>query len=499
MDKQKADLLVVTALDEVAWLLNLRADDIPYNPVFRSYIMLSDAKMTLFLDSGRITPGVDFHLHVRQCIDGVCFSVTAYDNLVPRLKTAAANPAVRKVLLPKKYSYAGGVSYAVYNAVPSSKRLSAVSPVLELKARKNEVEFQGMKNSHLRDAVALVDFLAFLEKEIEAGNDWDEISAATKLEEYRAEQDHFVGLSFGTISAYGSNGAVIHYKPSNLTKKKITRDSLYLLDSGGQYKDGTTDVTRTLHYGSPTEFQKEAYTRVLMGSIDLAKLVFPKGTGDISVDVLARQHLYQVGLDYNHGTGHGIGMFLNVHEAPVQLRIYSKENHKLQLGYFFSDEPGYYKPFEFGIRLETILAVVKAQTKYESGKDFYEFEPITLVPFEPKLINLDMLDAQQCAYLNAYHDLVRTKVGAALEEQGRMAGLAYLRKKTASVECNNLSGAGRSSSCSSAQAATSNDLQSRFSGDYIIANGALTSCRADSNLVVLLVVLFAILSASRFQ
>ncbi|KAA0186303.1 hypothetical protein HAZT_HAZT005120, partial [Hyalella azteca] len=364
MKKQDVDLLVVTALDEVAWLLNLRGNDIPYNTggwgrlvvqhrwvgwqvvqqrygrwhrwvgvaggttkawqvaqvggggrwyntVFRSYLLVDHKDVTLFIDNERIPPVVDFHLHIGQCFDNVCFHVTEYDNLVPRLQAAAASSDVKRVLLPKKYAYTGGVSYAIYSAVPADKRVSAVSPVVALKARKNDVEAKGMKAAHLRDAVALVDFLAFLEKE--------------RLDEYRAEQEHFLRPSFFSVSAYGTNGAIIHYRPTNATTRAITKDAPYLLDSGGQYFDGTTDVTRTLHFGAPTELQKEAYTRVLMGAVDLTLLVFPKGTSDVNVDVITRRstfwYLYQAGLDYKHGTGHGIGMFLNIHECKMNIKI----------------------------------------------------------------------------------------------------------------------------------------------------------------------------------
>ncbi|KAB7498778.1 Xaa-Pro aminopeptidase 1 [Armadillidium nasatum] len=238
LEKQQADMIVITAMDENAWLFNLRGGDVPHNP--------------------------------------------------GTLNALASLDSVKKVILPSKYSYSGGANYAIYSA-------------------------------------------------IKAGNSWNEISAADRLEKFRAEQEYYHSLSFDTISAFGSNGAIIHYSPSPETNKEITNQSLYLLDSGGQYKDGTTDVTRTLHYGTPTKFQKEAYTRVLKGAINLALLTFPKGTKDTRVDIVARSSLYEVGLDYRHGTGHGIGMFLNIHEAPTQMRIYGTEEHELKEGYFFSD------------------------------------------------------------------------------------------------------------------------------------------------------------------
>ncbi|MCL4131510.1 UNVERIFIED_CONTAM: hypothetical protein GTU68_066011 [Idotea baltica] len=189
------------------------------------------------------------------------------------------------------------------------------------KARKNERESQVMKEAQIKDAVALVEFFAFLEKEIESGASWDEISVLTPLTNFRKEQDHYMGSSFEAISAFGSNGAIVHYVPSPKTKKQITTESLYLLDSGGQYLDGTTDVTRTLHFGTPTPFQIEAYTRVLKGAVDLASLKFNSGTKDIFLDIIARRPLYEAGLDYGHGTGHGVGLYLSVHEGQFFIRL----------------------------------------------------------------------------------------------------------------------------------------------------------------------------------
>ena len=196
-----------------------------------------------------------------------------------------------------------------------------LSPVMLTKGRKNPTEIAGMEHANVKDAVALIDFVQRLEKTLKSGEEeWDELKAAKELKKKRAEQADNKGLSFATISAYGPNGAVIHYKPNNLTNAKIGRDNLYLLDSGGQYVDGTTDVTRTFHFGVPTEFQRSAYTRVLLGSIDLARATFLKGTPDTRLDVLARGHLYQAGLNYRHGTGHGIGAYGFIHESPIQVR-----------------------------------------------------------------------------------------------------------------------------------------------------------------------------------
>nr|XP_027220266.1 xaa-Pro aminopeptidase 1-like [Penaeus vannamei] len=297
--------------------------------------------------------------------------------------------------------------------------------------RRTRSRSQEMKNAHVRDAVALCDFLRFLEEEITAGErTWTESSAATELESLRAAQKHYVGLSFASISAYSSNGAVIHYEPTDATDRAIGTDSLFLLDSGGQYKDGTTDVTRTMHYGEPTEEQIEAYTRVLAGHVDLASVVFPEGTADTRLDVLARRHLYEVGLDYRHGTGHGIGMFLGVHESPTQIRIYGTESHPFYPGYFFSDEPGFYKDNEYGIRLENIVVAVRKNTKYTFDKPSLGFEPVTLVPFESKLINGTLLSRKQCEWLNNYHANSPASCRRGVARQGKHETHAWLVSKT---------------------------------------------------------------------
>ncbi|KAG0728099.1 Xaa-Pro aminopeptidase 1 [Chionoecetes opilio] len=450
MVKQGADRLIVTSPDEVAWLLNLRGNDVTYTPVFRGYAIVDRKGVELFVPENKITPAVDLHLNVNQCSQQECVTITAYTAILNRLRALKLVNDVKKVMLARKWSYSDGASYAIYSAVPEDKRLVAVSPVLLMKARKNPTEVQGMKAAHVRDGVAVCAFLSFMEREVMAGNAWDEIEAATKLHNLRQDQRNFMGISFETISAFGPNGAVIHYRPRPESKLHITANSLYLVDSGGQYKDGTTDVTRTLHYGTPTPLQVEAYTRVLMGAVDLATLVFPEGTGDTDVDILARRPLYEVGLDYRHGTGHGIGHFLSIHEAPTQVRIYSDEEHELELGQFFSDEPGYYHDNEWGIRLETILTVVPRETKYKFDKQMLGFEAVTLVPFEAKLINMTLLSDMQvrpwrgaegrgkpytCEWVNAYHQRVRAVVGPELRAQALGQAYDWMRTKTEPLDC----------------------------------------------------------------
>jgi len=252
----------------------------------------------------------------------------------------------KKVLLGKKWAYTQGPSFAIYRQLDAEKLEFNVGPVLLMKASKNEAEIRGMQSANIRDSVAFLETMMAVEDGMANGEDWDELMVANYIKERRKKQAHYKGNSFKTIAAYGANAAIIHYKPNKKTNTKLGKDSLLLLDSGAQYYDGTTDSTRTLFFGDgePDAFHKEAYTRVLGGAIDLARAVFPGDTTtDTRLDILARQHLLRVGLNYRHGTGHGIGAYGLIHESPIQLRVYKKEEHPLKKGYFFSDEPGYYQ------------------------------------------------------------------------------------------------------------------------------------------------------------
>ncbi|CAG0879201.1 unnamed protein product [Darwinula stevensoni] len=410
LEEKKVDAIVVTAMDEVAWLYNLRGYDIKNNPVFAGFAIVDKQTAYLFVSEDRWTEEIYLHFNLlpgtSQCSrSSDCVYLQKYEEFLGTLERLQGG--WEKVFIPSKYSYSGGASYAVHQLIEEGKIVQEPSPVLFTKARKNPTEVQGMINSHRRDSVALIGFLAMLEKEVKQGKPWDEMKAARELEKYRRAETNNMGLSFGSISAFGPNGAVIHYSPANETNRAIDDSSLYLLDSGGQYLDGTTDVTRTMHYGSPTPFQKEAYTRVLMGAIDLARTVFPKGTTDVAVDLAARGPLFSAGLNYRHGTGHGIGMFLHVHE-----------------------EPGYYEDGQFGIRLETIVRVVKKNLTHDFDGPYYGFEPITLVPFEPNLIDVNIMSEEQLNWLDEYHARVRREIGGELLKRRNGHAYSWLMIKT---------------------------------------------------------------------
>lgn len=410
-----ADMQIVTALDEIAWLLNLRGSDIPYTPVFRAYLTVGLNWATLYLPLEKITPLIRSHLYTAT--DNVL--VMPYDwiwyDLPERAKRAT------KVLVPSLINYSKGASFLIYQMIPSDKILLLPSPVVNMKAYKNSVEAEGMKNAHIRDAVAFCELWFRMENGLKAGEKWDELKVVAMLEKLRGEQPFNRGPSFQSIVAFGSNGALPHYIPSFTTNKVVDNSSLLTIDSGGQYLDGTIDTTRMLHFGTPTSRQIEIYTTLLKGCIDLVTTVFPAGATMQQLDFIIRRPLYQLGLDYGHGSTHGIGYYLGVHESF---------NYTYDINFFGSQEPGYYKENDFGMRLENIVRVIRANNLEKPGREFFTFEPITLVPYEKKLINYTMLDRKQVKWLNNYYAKIRDLVGDEMIKQGRQYLYKWLIEKT---------------------------------------------------------------------
>lgn len=422
MEERSAILLIVTALDEVAWLLNLRGSDIDYNPVFFSYLTVTRTDVNLYIDPSKVTQAVHNHFTAEDL--NVTFH--HYSKIFTHL-----TEMVNKKQLDGKVWISYGSSYALASIVPEKSRITEVSPIAVMKAIKNPVEIQGLTNAHIRDAAALCCYFAWLEKEVTKGH-ITEISGAKKLEEFRREQEDYVGLSFPTISSVGPNGAIVHYHPTSETDRQITTEELYLCDSGAQYKDGTTDVTRTIHLGTPTNYEKECFTRVFKGQTSLGTSVFPAKIKGNCLDTLARKYLWDVGLDYMHGTGHGIGSYLNVHEGPMGIswRPYP-DDPGLREGMFLSIEPGYYEDGKFGIRLENIARIVPATTPYTfKNKTFLTFETVTLVPIQTKMLVPQMLTDKEITYLNEYHSLCREKVGPLLKKMGHHDAVEWLYKET---------------------------------------------------------------------
>ncbi|XP_066280835.1 xaa-Pro aminopeptidase 1-like isoform X3 [Branchiostoma lanceolatum] len=435
MTDENADALVLTKLDEVAWLFNLRGSDVPFNPVFFAYAIVTADTAVLYLDTNKVTDDVTSHLRLGCATGASCVQVAAYDTLLTAVEALAADSTMRKIWISS-----ASTTYAVFSKVPESKQILDASPVMKMKSKKNSVEQQGLKNAHIRDAVAKCEYLMWLEDAVPGGS-VTEISGADYLQQLRSRQRDYMGLSFPSISASGPNGAVVHYRPSAETNRAVTTSDVYLIDSGGQYKDGTTDVTRTLHFGQPTDYQRETYTLVLMGAINEFLQVFKQGTFGIRLQQAARAPLFSYGLEFGHGLGHGLGSFLNVHEDP-----YFGGSSGVpvgEVGTFITIEPGYYEDGQFGIRLETLAMVKEADTKYHyNGRTYLTFEPVTLVPFQEKMIKFDMLNEKQLTWLNDYHRQVRETIGPELQRQGKDDVYDWLMKNTQPFETSRITSSG---------------------------------------------------------
>jgi Xaa-Pro aminopeptidase len=351
--KKNAVALAVTLLDEVAWLSNLRGTDIDFNPVFFAYAVVKRDSVVLFIDKTQVADAAITHL-------GQDVEVRPYEAFLPYLEALVGTGLVKKdqpVLLGDK------TSLAVVHALGEENVVIEPSPVAAMKAIKNSTEIEGFRQCHIRDGVALARYFAWLEEQLHNGVVLNESQGSDKLEEFRSELDLFRGLSFTTISSAGPNAAIIHYSPDPDNCAIITKDQIYLCDSGGQYFDGTTDVTRTWHFGIPSEEEKRAFTRVLQGHIAIDCAVFPTGTTGYTIDSWARRALWQDGLDYRHGTGHGVGHYLNVHEGPQGIGIRIAYNSTtLKPGMTMSNEPGYYADGKWGMRIESVVIVHRVET-----------------------------------------------------------------------------------------------------------------------------------------
>uniref|UniRef100_A0A8C0ERD1 Xaa-Pro aminopeptidase 1 n=1 Tax=Bubo bubo TaxID=30461 RepID=A0A8C0ERD1_BUBBB len=410
MAERKVLWFVVTALDEVAWLFNLRGSDVEYNPVFFAYAVIGMNTIRLFIDGDRMTnPAVREHLQLDSTLEPEFkIQVMPYGSILSELQAVGAGLSPKeKVWLSDK------ASYALTEAIPKAYRyLTPYTPICIAKAVKNASETEGMRRAHIKDAVALCELFNWLEKEV-------------------VQQKDFVELSFATISSTGPNGAIIHYKPVPETNRTLSVNEIYLLDSGAQYKDGTTDVTRTMHFGTPSAYEKECFTYVLKGHIAVSAAIFPNGTKGHLLDSFARSALWDCGLDYLHGTGHGVGSFLNVHEGPCGISYKTFADEPLEAGMIVSDEPGYYEDGSFGIRIENVVLVIPAETKYNfKNRGSLTFEPLTLVPIQTKMIDVNLLTQKECNWVNDYHQKCREVIGAELERQGRHEALRWLVQET---------------------------------------------------------------------
>ena len=385
-----ADAMAVTMLDEIAWLTNLRGEDVEYNPVLVSYMLVTKEDATLFVNPEKISDEVKGYL----AAEGI--SLDVYAGFFPALAVYDG----RLLLNPAK------CCYAVVEAAKNCEILRQPSPVAAMKAVKNETEIAGFECAMLEEGKAMVKLLYWLQSAVKT-EALTELSVDRKLTELRSESEHFRGLSFATISAYGDHAAIVHYEPTPESNKNLEKRGFLLLDCGGQYNCGTTDITRTIPLGELTQEEKEDYTRVLRGHISLAMAKFPKGTCGTQLDVLARQWLWRSGENYLHGTGHGVGHFLNVHEGPHQIRMNNMPAPLLP-GVTVTNEPGLYKAGRFGIRIENTMLV--EHFCYSEFGDFCSMRPLTICPISKEPIVPELLGEEAIGYLNDYHKWVYEKL-----------------------------------------------------------------------------------------
>ncbi|HWA90565.1 MAG TPA: aminopeptidase P family protein [Rhizomicrobium sp.] len=404
--KQGADAAVVSLSDSICWLLNMRGGDTPHTPFVLSYAILnSDGSTDLFMDERKSSPELVKHL-------GNAVRVRAPEEFAPALdalkgKTVIADPSWTAAAAFMRLEKAGA----------AIKR--AADPCQLPKACKNRIEIEGARKAHVRDGAALTRFLAWMAREAPKGH-LTEIEAAEALEGYRRQEGSLTDLSFDSISGAAPHAALPHYRVTTSSNRKINRDEIYLIDSGGQYPDGTTDVTRTMIVGQPTAEMKDRFTRVLKGHIALATMRFPEGTTGAALDGFARKFLWDAGLDYDHGTGHGVGSYLSVHEGPQNI---SKRpvGQGLMPGMICSNEPGYYKEGEYGIRIENLIVVTEAAPVSGGDRErkFMEFETITLAPIDIDLIEPSLLTEDERGWLNAYHRRVYETLSPLVDDETR--------------------------------------------------------------------------------
>lgn len=391
--------MLAAALDDIAWTLNLRGTDVHCNPVFVSYLLITPERATLFVDDCKLDDSV------REYLKGEGVDTDNYN----KVKDALAAYSEYNILLDPCE-----INHTLFSAVRCEK-VAQPSPIPYMKTVKNSTEIEGFHNAMLRDGVALVKFLRWLKPAVEAGGE-TEISIDSKLTSLRAEQKLFKDISFDTIAAYQEHGAIVHYEATPETDVPLRPEGFILIDSGAQYLDGTTDITRTIALGDVTEEQKIVYTLVLKGHIQLELCKFPRGASGTQLDALARKDMWRYGLNYMHGTGHGVGSYLNVHEGPHQIRMEYKPAPLVE-GMTVTDEPGLYLAGRFGVRTEnTLLIVPYKNTEFGS---FLGFEPLTLCPIDLSPVNKDMLLPEEKEWLNAYHRTVYDRLSPLLEDEDR--------------------------------------------------------------------------------
>ncbi|KAK1423598.1 hypothetical protein QVD17_18902 [Tagetes erecta] len=468
LKKEKARGIIITSLDEVVWLFNVRGSDVSYSPVVHAFAVVTTNSAFFYVDKRKLSSEVKSYLEENKVIVKDYSAVSSDVALLASNQLTSANDTLSNgasgaEVNSHKIWVDPRCCYSLYSRLNPDQVLLQPSPLALPKSLKprvsleaaslsiwneNPVEMEGLKNAHIRDGAAVVQYFAWLDKQMQeiygasgyfkesesqkskkhlGDAKLTEVSVSDKLEEFRAAKEHFRGLSFPTISSVGPNGAIIHYGPKAETCAELDPNSMYLCDSGAQYLDGTTDITRTVHFGKPSEHEKRCYTAVLKGHFALGNARFPNGTTGHALDVLARVPLWSYGLDYRHGTGHGIGSYLNVHEGPHSISFRPGLNVPLQASMTVTDEPGYYEDGKFGIRLENVLIIKEAATQFNyANKGYLEFEHITWAPYQTKLIDVSLLLPEEIKWVNSYHMKCREILAPYLNESEK----AWLHQAT---------------------------------------------------------------------
>ncbi len=402
MKAKEADFHLVTTLDDIGWILNLRGTDVSCNPVFVAYLVIGMERCDLFIETSKVP--VDIKTALNN--DGVI--IRPYAMISDFLSQLDENQSIT--------IDSGNINFQLFSLLDRVHVIEGETFSIMMKATKNETEQRLIREVMVKDGVALTKAFMWLEKTL-LERTVTEFEIASMLAQYRSDQAHYFGESFNAIIGYNGNGAIIHYRPDPHNSAEIARKGILLLDSGGQYADGTTDITRTISLdGAPTAEQRQNYTAVLRGHIAIAQLKFPEGTKGIQMDTLARQFLWQLGLNFGHGTGHGVGFFMNVHEPPQGIVgvINSRGTTAHTLGMLTSNEPGFYKEGQYGIRIENLVLVVEDQ-ETDFGK-FYKFDTVTLFPLDTNLIDLTALTSSERDWLNEYHERVYTYLSPQLND-----------------------------------------------------------------------------------
>jgi len=409
MEKNKVDYYIVSALDSIAWVLNLRGNDVSYIPVFISYLLISKDSVTLFIDQDKLTNEVKAYLEENEIL------VKDYEDIFNELAGISSD---QSILVDN-----GKNSYAVYSAVKNGKVVNKEDIIAKLKAVKNPVEIENIRKTYIRDCVAMVNFLHWLDTNIGV-NEITELDVADKLLEYRLEQEHCLGASFDTIAGYKANAAMMHYMATPENYAVLEPEGFLLVDSGGQYLSGTTDITRTIVLGDITDEQRRDFTLVLKSNIAMATAVFLEGTTGKALDALARQPLWKYHINYKCGTGHGIGFCLSVHEGPHGFGV----DVSLEPGMLLTIEPGVYKENRYGIRTENTVVVVKDKLDEDAGQ-FYGFEMLSYCPIDIRAIDVTLLDQHEIDWINSYHKDVYNKLSPYLGQEQK----DWLKKMTVEI------------------------------------------------------------------